>query len=244
MKLSGIDKAATTGTAAKFAKAAKLVGAALLLTQLWACSSTPGKEPVADNAEIMSGTQAAESYGGGSIYSSSHNMSLFLDRRARQIGDTITVSLLEQTDATKQSSTSTAKDQSASIPGVTLFGRGVTNDGVAILETSIESGAEFAGKGTSSQSNKLTGSITVTVADVLSNGNLKVRGEKWVTINQGQEFIRVTGVIRPEDIGADNSIPSSKLADARITYSGKGALADANQMGWLARIFQSVLSPF
>ncbi len=244
MNESGFERTTKSSSANRFLGATRLFGTVLLLTQLWACSSTPGKEPIADNAEIMNGEQAAPQYGGGSIYSRSRNMSLFLDRRARQIGDTITVSLLEQTDATKQSSTSTAKDQSASIPGVTLFGRGVTKDGVPILETSIDSGAEFAGKGTSSQSNRLTGSITVTVADVLSNGNLLVRGEKWVTINQGEEFIRVTGVIRPEDIGADNSVPSFKLADARITYSGKGALADANQMGWLSRLFQSVISPF
>lgn len=222
----------------------KRIGAACLLVQLFACSATPDKVAVADNADIMQNAQTAASDGGGSIYSRSRNMSLFLDRRARQVGDTITVSLLEQTDATKQSSTSTAKDQSSSVPGVTLFGRGVTKDGIPILETSIESEQEFSGQGSSSQSNRLTGNITVTVSDVLANGNLQVRGEKWVTINQGEEFIRVTGVIRPEDIGADNSIPSFKLADARITYSGKGALADANRMGWLGRLFQSVLSPF
>ena len=231
-------------TKERLGQVAKLFACGLLLTQLLACSSTPGKEPVADNADIMKNAEMEPEFGGGSIYSRSRNMSLFLDRRARQVGDTITVSLLEQTDATKQSSTSTAKDQSSSVPGVTLFGRGVTKDGIPILETSIESEQEFSGKGTSSQSNRLTGSITVTVSTVLPNGNLLVRGEKWVTINQGEEFIRVTGVLRPEDIGADNSIPSFKLADARITYSGKGALADANRMGWLGRIFQSVLSPF
>ena len=81
---------------------------------------------------------------------------------------------------------------------------------------------------------------------MLRNGSLRVRGEKWVTINQGDEFIRIQGIIRPEDIAADNSVPSFKVADARITYSGKGALADAdaNSMGWLGRLFQSVLSPF
>lgn len=211
---------------------------------LAACGSAPEKEPIADNAEIMGGVKQRGAESQGSIYMPSRGLSLFLDRRARQIGDSITVTLLEQTDASKQSSTSTAKEQSNSIPGVTLFGRGVTKDGIPILETSIEADQEFAGQGSSSQSNSLTGSVTVTVAEVLPNGNLLVRGEKWVTINQGEEFIRVTGVVRPEDIGADNSVPSFKLADARITYSGKGAIADANRMGWLGRFFQSVLSPF
>lgn len=224
--------------------ALKRTAAAVVLLQLFACSSAPDKTPIADNEEIMNTGAVPAISGGGSIYNRSRSMSLFLDRRARQVGDTITVSLLEQTDASKQSSTSTAKDQSQSVPGITLFGRGVTKDGIPILESSIESEQEFSGQGSSSQSNRLTGNITVTVAQVLPNGNLMVRGEKWVTINQGEEFIRVTGVVRPEDIGADNSIPSFKLADARITYSGKGALADANQMGWLSRLFQSVLSPF
>ncbi|MBB3046380.1 flagellar L-ring protein precursor FlgH [Litorivivens lipolytica] len=215
--------------------------AVLLLT---ACGSAPEKEQIADNAEIMGGVKQRGAESLGSIYMPSRGLSLFLDRRARQVGDSITVTLLEQTDASKQSSTSTAKEQSNSIPGVTLFGRGVTKDGIPILETSIEADQEFAGQGSSSQSNSLKGSVTVTVAEVLPNGNLLVRGEKWVTINQGEEFIRVTGVVRPEDIGADNSVPSFKLADARITYSGKGAIADANRMGWLGRFFQSVLSPF
>ena len=74
--------------------------------------------------------------------------------------------------------------------------------------------------------------------------NLRVVGEKWVTLNQGEEFIRLAGVIRPIDIAPDNSLPSWKVADARITYSGKGALNDANAMGWLGRAFQSLLSPF
>lgn len=215
-----------------------------LSTVLTACSSAPDKEPVADNAEIMSNVRQQQAGSAGSIYMASRGLSLFLDRRARQVGDSITVTLQEQTDASKQSSTSTAKEQSNSIPALTLFGRGVTKDGIPILETSVEADQEFAGQGSSSQSNSLTGSITVTVGEVLPNGNLLVRGEKWVTINQGEEFIRVTGVVRPEDIGADNSVPSFKLADARITYSGKGAIADANRMGWLGRFFQSVLSPF
>lgn len=215
-----------------------------IVLTLAACGSAPEKEPVDDNAEIMSGVREQRAETAGSIYMASRGLNLFLDRRARQVGDSITVTLLEQTDASKQSSTSTAKEQSNSVPGVTLFGRGVTKDGVPILETSIDADQEFSGQGSSSQSNSLTGSITVTVGEVLPNGNLLVRGEKWVTINQGEEFIRVTGVVRPEDIGADNSVPSFKLADARITYSGKGAIADANRMGWLGRFFQSVLSPF
>ncbi|WP_372764895.1 flagellar basal body L-ring protein FlgH, partial [Litorivivens sp.] len=107
-----------------------------ILATLAACSSAPDKEPVADNAEIMSTVREQRAESAGSIYMASRGLNLFLDRRARQVGDSITVTLLEQTDASKQSSTSTAKEQSNSVPGVTLFGRGVTKDGIPILETS------------------------------------------------------------------------------------------------------------
>ena len=102
----------------------------------------------------------------------------------------------------------------------------------------------FDGSGNSSQSNQLTGSITVTVAQRLSNGNLLVRGEKWLTINQGQELVRISGIVRPQDIGQDNSVPSTRVADARIAYTGRGSLADANTQGWLSRFFSSKWMPF
>ena len=115
---------------------------------------------------------------------------------------------------------------------------------ILVLNNQLDSGQSFSGEGSSSQSNSLSGQITVVVQAVMPNGNLMVAGEKWLTINQGEELIRVSGIIRPVDIGADNTVSSYKLADARITYSGRGALADANQMGWLNRVFQSAISPF
>jgi flagellar L-ring protein precursor FlgH len=102
----------------------------------------------------------------------------------------------------------------------------------------------FDGNGSSSQSNQLTGQITVTVAQRLSNGNLMVRGEKWLTINQGQELVRIAGIVRPQDIGQDNTVPSTRVADARISYTGRGTLADANTRGWLSRFFNSKWMPF
>ena len=84
----------------------------------------------------------------------------------------------------------------------------------------------------------------MTVAERLPNGNLLVRGEKRITINQGQEFIRVQGIVRPVDIGPANTVPSTKIADATITYTGKGTLADSNRQGWLSRFFNSPWFPF
>jgi flagellar L-ring protein precursor FlgH len=102
----------------------------------------------------------------------------------------------------------------------------------------------FDGEGSSSQSNSLQGDITVTVVDRLPNGNLVISGEKWLTINQGEEYIRLTGVIRPYDIEPDNAVFSNRIADAQIAYSSKGVLAAANRMGWLSRFFQSAMYPF
>lgn len=179
----------------------------------------------------------------GAIFQAGRGMSLFVDHRAMQVGDIVTVNLEERTDASKQSTTTTNKENDLSVPGATLLGGPVTAGGKAFLENAFGSEQSFKGAGSSSQSNRLSGSITVTVAEVLPNGTLRVQGEKWVTLNQGEEFIRLTGLIRPVDIAPDNSVPSWKVADARIAYSGKGALNDANAMGWLGRLFQSVLSP-
>ena len=180
----------------------------------------------------------------GASFNNGAEVRLFEDLKAGRIGDILTVRLVEQTSASKSSATSTSKSTEATLANPTVFGRPITKDGVPLFDGSLSGDSPFDGAGSSSQSNSLTGSITVTVSQVLRNGSLRVRGEKWVTINQGDEFIRIQGIVRPEDIAADNSVPSFKVADARITYSGKGALADANSMGWLGRLFQSVLSPF
>lgn len=180
----------------------------------------------------------------GSIYQPMYAGSLVEDQRARRVGDILTIRLVENTAASKSMNTSTGRDSSTSLPAPTLFGRGVTHDGVPILETDLEGGNSFEGGGESSQSNSLQGNITVTVARRLSNGNLIVQGEKWLTLNQGEEMVRITGIVRPQDISADNSVPSNRVADARITYSGTGSLANANRPGWLVRFFQSPLSPF
>ncbi len=179
----------------------------------------------------------------GAIFQANHNLNLFLDHRARQVGDTLTIALVERTEASKQASTDTDRSTNVGILPPSILGGPVTINGRQIFATDISASSDFAGQGKSSQSNRLSGNITVTVYEVLANGNLRVRGEKWLTLNQGQEFIRVSGTIRPVDLAPDNSVPSYKLADARITYSGTGVIDEANSMGWLARLFQSVLSP-
>ena len=112
------------------------------------------------------------------------------------------------------------------------------------LGASLESESSFSGKGASSQSNKLDGSITVIVDEVLPGGNLVIRGEKWISINQGDEYVRLRGIVRPEDVSTQNTIASTKVADARISYGAIGAVAEANSVGWLSRFFMSPIWPF
>jgi flagellar L-ring protein precursor FlgH len=175
--------------------------------------------------------------GNGAIYQAGHDIALFENSVARRVGDTLTIRLNERTNASKSSSTTTSKSTSANLGGVTLGGRSLTYHGRDLLSAGAEGETEFDGQGGSSQSNRLEGDITVTVAQRLPNGNLLVRGQKWIQINQGKEYVRIQGIVRPIDINADNSISSLKVADAQISYGGTGALADANRPGLLARFF-------
>ncbi len=186
---------------------------------------------------------AAAPVADGSIYHDVQNMELFVDPHAHRVGDILTVVLQESTQASKKATTSTSKDDSVAMDAPTLLGQAVTLRGKP-LSSSLGSKNSFDGAGSSTQSNQLAGQITVTVAQRLSNGNLVVRGEKWLTINQGQELVRISGIVRPQDISPDNTILSARVADARIAYTGRGSLADANTQGWLARFFNSKWMPF
>lgn len=215
------------------------IGVAVVVL-LTACSSGPRIDAYqATMPEVVQQAQASN----GSIYQAGFDVPLFENSVARRVGDTVTINLVENTAAEKSSSTKTAKSTKVDIPGPTLGGLPVTINGNEILSANIENNRNFDGSGDSQLSNKLVGSITVTVAQRLSNGNLVVRGQKWIGINQGREFIRIQGVIRPIDILPDNSIPSYKVADASISYGGQGALADANRPGLLSRFFNSRWNP-
>jgi flagellar L-ring protein precursor FlgH len=215
--------------------------AASALLALSACV-TPPKE--ADYAATYPQPLPPASAGNGAIYQAGHDIALFENSVARRVGDTLTVRLDERTIASKSSTTSTKKTTSASLPGPTIAGRPVTVNGAEVLNMGIDNDASFDGKGNSSQSNQLSGDISVTVAERLANGNLLVRGQKWITINQGQEYVRIQGIVRPIDIDPDNSISSLRVADAVISYGGKGSLADANKPGLLARFFNLPWMPF
>lgn len=190
----------------------------------------------------------------GAIYQAGFSRNLFEDRRATRVGDMLTVVLAEKTDSQKKANTSIKKDNESTVTNPTILGSTLqfkapgivplasnTNAG---LNASLNAEREFTGEADSQQNNKLSGTITVTVADVLPNGNLIIRGEKWIKLNQGEEYIRLSGIVRPEDITSNNTVVSTQIADARIAYSGTGELSSANVMGWLAKFFTSALFPF
>lgn len=208
---------------------------------LGACKSA---HPPKDDDGMSWAAEPAPMPTNGAIYQAGREVALFENPIAHHVGDIVTIVLNEQTAAQKSSSTNTNKNTAVALPGMTLLGKALTVHGVPILSNNIADTSKFAGEGDSAQSNSLQGFITVTVQKVLPNGNLYVKGEKWISINQGSEYVRVTGVIRPIDLAADNSIPSSQVANAKIAYGGKGALADANAQGWLSRFFNSPWSPF
>lgn len=213
-----------------------------LLTGSSACSVIQIVEPDFTPAtpEIM----VTDETNTGAIYKVASNRFFFEDIRARRIGDVINVILDERTDATKTASTKANKGTTIGLPSPTLFGGQLTAKGRSILANDISASSDFAGSADSSQSNRLNGSIAVVVDGVLSNGNLRIRGQKRLTLNQGSEVVRVSGLIRPVDIAPDNTVLSNQIADARITYGGSGLLADANKAGWLTRVLTSPLWPF
>jgi flagellar L-ring protein precursor FlgH len=216
--------------------------AMLVLIVLTGCRTAP--KPGKEDDSLSWAQEPALAPSNGAIYQVGRDVALFENPIARHVGDTVTIVLNEATAAKKSATTTTAKNTNVTMPGMTLFGSPVTVHGTPILANDINDASKFNGEGDSAQSNSLTGYITATVVRVLPNGNLLIRGEKQIWINQGSEYVRLQGVIRPIDLAPDNSIPSLKVAGARISYGGKGALADANAAGWLSRFFNSPWTPF
>ena len=179
---------------------------------------------------------------GGSIFQTVNYQPLFEDRRARNVGDVITIVLNEKLQASKQSNSDVAKAGSTALAIPTMIGH-LPLKFLSGTSVSGTSDTTFAAKGDSASSNAFTGVITVTVIEVLGNGNLLVSGEKQIGINQGSEFIRFSGVINPIFVVNNNTVSSTQVADARIEYRGTGYIDEAQTMGWLSRLFMTV-SPF
>ena len=213
-----------------------------ILVLISACNSNPVKPNDPNFAPVSQDRLIPAPAQDGSLYQKNYGISLFDDHKAYRVGDIITVSLDENTESSKSADTTVTKDTDISLANPTLFGR--TASGRYGLGIGVESENDFSGSSLSGQSNSLVGNITVTIVDVLPNGVLKIRGEKWITLNQGEEYIRISGMVRTEDISANNQVSSMRIANSRISYGGVGTLADSNRQGVLSQFFNSRWWPF
>lgn len=222
-----------------------VVRVALITVGLAGCTSTP-YTPKPDDpafAPVIPSMSEQQLEPNGAIFQDNYANSLYSDIKAHRVGDIITVDLAESTRAQKRATTQQGKDSSVNIAAPTIGARGISIAGNP-FSASLSSSNEFDGQANTNQSNSLQGSITVSVAQVLANGNLMVQGEKWIMLNTGEEYVRISGMIRPQDIGADNRVESSRVANARIYYGGTGDFANTQTRGWLAKFFNSEWMPF
>lgn len=177
----------------------------------------------------------------GSIYQVSNSRPLFEDRRARFVGDTITINIAEKTQASKKSDTKAERSQAieTSVPTVS----GLPFKSAQGMALTVDSSNKFGGKGENSSTNDFTGTITATVIEVYPNGNLLVSGEKMIGLKEGEEFVRFSGVVNPNTITSANTVQSTQVADARMEFKANGFVDSAQVMGWLGRFFLSFM-PF
>lgn len=221
--------------------AALKLGPALLAALLLAACASPAPAPrnnPADEAPPVARSAPRGGVGGG-VYNGEAALALTSDSRAFRVGDIVTVALQETTQASKKAGTSFNKGSSVAVSALNVLGK-------ALPKTAIDAGADrsFNGDSTSTQQNALSGAITVIVQEVLPNGLLRVQGEKTLTLNQGEEFVRLRGFLRAADIDSNNQVSSLRIANARIAYSAQGTLAEANTPGWLTRFFVGPWMPF
>ncbi len=197
------------------------------------------KKPATDYTATLPPPPPPPPPANGAIYQAASGYApLYEGWRARRVGDPLTIVLTERTLATK-SATSTLDSQGNL--GITPPSSGPLSFNPNAATASGVRG--FTGSGSADQSNSLSGEVSVTVAEVYPNGTLLVQGGKRVTLNRGDEFVQIRGIVRPADIDADNRVTSTRVADAQIGYTGKGDVARASRQGWLSRFF-SVVSPF
>ena len=228
-------------------RAARPAALAALLPLLVACTATVRGDvqplaPLSANTVMQVPVQAVVAPSAGAIYREGPGLRLYTDRKARDVGDIVTITLSERTQASTRANTAITKESTNAMSG-TLLGGPVTVGGRDVLDNSLSNSRDFQGDGNSTQSNQITGTLTAQVVQRLPNGNLVIQGSKELTLNQGNELIQVQGIIRTADIGPDNTVASTRVADARIVYGGRGPIARSNAMGWLDRFFNGAWFP-
>ena len=177
----------------------------------------------------------------GTIYQQNKGNLFAMEARAHRVGDILTVSFTESFQATKSQNAASSKssDSTVTLPNIleNLAGKDLIPE-----STDLSAGTEqsFTGSGSSNQSNSLTGLISVHVVRVFGNGNLEILGQKKLTLNNGDEYIRVSGIVRPRDISSDNVVPSDRIANADIDYIGAGDTAVSGKKGWYSKFLETV----
>lgn len=176
----------------------------------------------------------------GSQITQANYRPLFEDYRARYVGDTMTIVLNERTAATTNAN-SNASRSSEVTANIAALNKLPGSNALKNLDVAGTGNNSFEGGGASSANNAFTGNITVTVIEVLPNGNLLVSGEKVISINHGDEYIRFSGIVNPVQVSAANTVLSTQVADARVEYKSRGYISESQVMGWLARFFLTIL---
>ena len=224
-------------TSSRTNRGASTLATLVVLILLQGCTAMSRPRAIPDDPEfapVRPQAMMQRDRASGSIYQVSRNYNFYGDTVALNVGDVLTVTLQESTRASKNADTRIIKDNEIKLPEPNILGK--SNFGIG---TSLNNERDFKTRADADHSNSLAGSITVSVTEVLPNGVLRIRGEKWLSLTNGEEYIRLTGLVRPRDIQPDNSVASNRIADARIAYGGTGDFDQANQMGWLARFFNS-----
>ena len=175
----------------------------------------------------------------GAIYQAGNDVRLFEDRVARRVGDVLTVMLVENTNVTKTDNMNQKKDSETALDPPTVYGYPLS-----FLQQDIAIKRKLTAANNGKQNNNLHGTLSVTVVEVLSNGNMVVQGEKRLGLTGGNEYVKFSGIVRPVDVDVANMVPSTSVADATIVYEGEGQMADATKQGWLERFFYSPFFPF
>ncbi len=181
----------------------------------------------------------------GSLFSDDSRLDLFADMKARRVGDVITINITETSKANKSANTSLSRSNTLGGSASAILGQDEANMGGLgrMLNLDVSSNSSFSGSGSTRRDESMTARMTARVIQVLPNGNLVVRGSQEIMVNNEKQYITVQGVVRPSDIGADNSVLSYRIADARIDYTGEGDVSSKQREGWLARFF-NVVWPF
>jgi flagellar L-ring protein precursor FlgH len=220
------------------ARGTTLLAATVVAAAALAASPAMAKKHRETGFEAVLPVAAPQRPADGSIFSAAAYAPLYGGTRAHAVGDALTILLVESTTATKAVNSKSSKDGGIALVPPKAGPLSVNPD-----KLSASNNSNFDGKGSASQTSSLAGALSVTIAEVRPNGTALVRGEKQMLLSQGREWIQLSGIVRLSDIDQDNTIASTRVADARIEYSGKGALQNASKQGWLGQFF-NMISPF